>query len=61
MWEQKALAVFAACAFNACSAASWNALDALSSESFPLPVRVTSMGMLGSVRGRQAGRVERGC
>lgn len=37
------------CAFQACSAVSWNALDVLCTESFPTSTRSTSMGLLSSI------------
>ena len=40
------LAVIAACAFQAFSVSGWNALDALSTESFPTSTRTTGMGLL---------------
>lgn len=40
------LAVVAACLFQAFSVAGWNALDALSTESFPTATRTTAMGLL---------------
>jgi len=40
------LAVVAACLFQAFSVAGWNALDALSTESFPTATRTTGMGLL---------------
>lgn len=40
------LAVVAACCFQAFSVAGWNALDALSTESFPTAMRTTGMGLL---------------
>ena len=50
--------VLCACALNAASTAAWNALDCLSTESFPTSLRATAMGVLaatgrlGSVAGQ---------
>ncbi len=49
-------AVAAACLFQAFSVAGWNALDALSTESFPTAARTTGMGLL-SGTGRLASLV----
>jgi hypothetical protein len=38
--------VLCACLLNAASTCSWNALDCLSTESFPTSLRATSMGLL---------------
>lgn len=50
------VAVVAACAFQAFSVSGWNALDALSTESFPTSARTTGMGIL-SGTGRLASLV----
>jgi hypothetical protein len=44
--EQDWACLLVACVFNAFSSAGWNALDTLSSESFPLQIRTTSLGIL---------------
>lgn len=44
--KTEATVVLASCAVNALSTASWNALDCLSTESFPTGLRTTAMGLL---------------
>jgi MFS family permease len=45
-YNSAAAIVALACAFNAFSTSGWNAIDLLSSESFPTDVRTTGMGFL---------------
>lgn len=51
--EQDWACLLVACVFNAFSSAGWNALDTLSSESFPLQIRTTSLGILRCVLPRR--------
>ncbi|OQR82850.1 synaptic vesicle glycoprotein [Achlya hypogyna] len=41
--------VICACLFNACMTSSWNAFGVLSTNAFPLPVRVTGMSLVSCV------------